>query len=90
MNKHIIAILLLSIAVPVAATTFTREVPTRQYGKEEGMLLDLGKISLGTLNDVEEKKQYLSTVQLEKQRIQNYTLRMVYENAYLLYKQGDY
>lgn len=54
------------------------------------MLLDLSKISLGTLNDVEERKQYLSTVQLEKQRIQNYTLRMVYENAYTLYRHGDY
>ena len=72
------------------ATTFRKEIPVRQHGKEEGMLLDLGKISLGTLNDVEEKKQYLSTVQLEKQRIQNYTLRMVYENAYQLYKMGDY
>ena len=67
-----------------------REVPVRQHGKEEGMLLDLSKISMGTLNDVEEKKQYLSTVQLEKQRIQNYTLRMVYENAYTLYRRGDY
>ena len=73
-----------------AANTFQRETPVRQHGKEEGMLLDLGKISMGTLNDVEERKQYLSTVQLEKQRIQNYTLRMVYENAYTLYKQGDY
>ncbi len=82
--------ILVSMAMQTFATTFVREVPTRQHGKEEGMLLDLGKISLGTLNDVEEKKQYLSTVQLEKQRIQNYTLRMVYENAYQLYKQGDY
>ena len=73
-----------------AATTFRKEVPVRQHGKMEGMLLDLGKISMGTLNDVEEKKQYLSTVQLEKQRIQNYTLRMVYESAYQLYKLGDY
>ncbi len=72
------------------AATFRKEIPVRQHGKEAGMLLDLSKISMGTLNDVEEKKQYLSTVQLEKQRIQNYTLRMVYENAYLLYKQGDY
>lgn len=78
------------MAITAQASTFNREVPARQYGKEAGMLLDLGKISLGTLNDVEEKKQYLSTVQLEKQRIQNYTLRMVYENAYQLYKQGDY
>ena len=90
MNKQILTAILVSLTVQVAASTFTREVPTRQYGKEAGMLLDLGKISLGTLNDVEEKKQYLSTVQLEKQRIQNYTLRMVYENAYQLYKQGDY
>ena len=90
MNKQILVAMLVGIAVPAAASTFNREVPVRQYGKEAGMLLDLGKISLGTLNDVEEKKQYLSTVQLEKQRIQNYTLRMVYENAYQLYKQGDY
>lgn len=90
MNKQILTAILVSLSVQAAASTFNREVPTRQYGKEAGMLLDLGKISLGTLNDVEEKKQYLSTVQLEKQRIQNYTLRMVYENAYQLYKQGDY
>ena len=90
MNKHLFTVILVSMAMQTFATTFVREVPTRQHGKEEGMLLDLGKISLGTLNDVEEKKQYLSTVQLEKQRIQNYTLRMVYENAYQLYKQGDY
>ena len=91
MNKQLVMMTVLLAAVTTAtASTFNREVPTRQYGKEAGLLLDLGKISLGTLNDVEEKKQYLSTVQLEKQRIQNYTLRMVYENAYQLYKQGDY
>jgi tetratricopeptide (TPR) repeat protein len=39
---------------------------------------------------VEQKKQYLSTIQLEKQRIQNFTLKMVYENAYDLYRRGDY
>ena len=91
MKKHLIFALVLALAaVCVQAATFRKEIPVRQHGKEEGMLLDLSKISMGTLNDVEEKKQYLSTVQLEKQRIQNYTLRMVYENAYLLYKHGDY
>ncbi len=92
MKKHLIFTLLIGlVALQVqAAATFRKEIPVRQHGKEEGMLLDLSKISMGTLNDVEEKKQYLSTVQLEKQRIQNYTLRMVYENAYLLYKHGDY
>lgn len=91
MKKYSALTLVLVLAVSsYAAASFKKEVPVRQYGKMEGMLLDLGKISMGTLNDVEEKKQYLSTVQLEKQRIQNYTLRMVYENAYLLYKHGDY
>ena len=91
MNKYMaLAVFFVCASLPAQASTFRREVPVRQHGKEEGMLLDLNKISMGTLNDVEEKKQYLSTVQLEKQRIQNYTLRMVYENAYLLYKRGDY
>ena len=91
MNKYCTFALVLALVPSFAgAAAFRGEVPVRQHGKEEGMLLDLSKISMGTLNDVEEKKQYLSTVQLEKQRIQNYTLRMVYENAYLLYKHGDY
>ena len=92
MKKNLIFISLLVCAAlnVYAAASFRKEIPVRQHGKEAGMLLDLSKISMGTLNDVEEKKQYLSTVQLEKQRIQNYTLRMVYENAYLLYKHGDY
>ncbi len=90
MKKYLLLAVCASVAIKAGASTFNREVPVRQYGKEAGLLLDMGKISLGTLNDVEEKKHYLSTVQLEKQRIQNYTLRMVYDNAYQLYKQGDY
>ena len=91
MKKYYIwALVLLLVPSFLGAAAFRGDVPVRQHGKEEGMLLDLSKISMGTLNDVEEKKQYLSTVQLEKQRIQNYTLRMVYENAYILYKHGDY
>ncbi len=89
-NYGILALVFALVPSFAGAAAFRGEVPVRQHGKEEGMLLDLSKISMGTLNDVEEKKQYLSTVQLEKQRIQNYTLRMVYENAYLLYKHGDY
>lgn len=90
MKKHFLFVLVALMAIPAVAAPVLREIPVRQHGKEAGMLLDLSKISLGTLNDVEERKQYLSTVQLEKQRIQNYTLRMVYENAYQLYKHGDY
>ncbi len=64
--------------------------PLRETGKEAGLMLDLQKVSLGTLANVEQRRQYMSTVQLEKQRIQNFTLNMVYDNAYTIYKQGDY
>lgn len=90
MKKHLLLVLAVSVSVAVSAAPLRQPNPIRQHGKEEGMILDLSKITLGTLNDVEEKKQYLSTVQLEKQRIQNYLLRQVYENAYTLYRQGDY
>ena len=53
MKKQIILTMVLCMAVQGLASTFNREVPVRQYGKEAGLLLDLGKISLGTLNDVE-------------------------------------
>lgn len=89
MKKYLVMVFGCMLVLPaVAAMRQPNQV--RQHGKEEGMVLDLNKITLGTLNDVEEKKQYLSTVQLEKQRIQNYMLRQVYEDAYILYRQGDY
>ena len=90
MKKYLLLLLVVSTAAVLSAAPLRQPNPIRQHGKEEGMILDLNKITLGTLNDVEEKKQYLSTVQLEKQRIQNYMLRQVYENAYTLYRRGDY
>jgi len=90
MKKYIVSFLFCAVVLPVVAAPLRQPNPIRQHGKEEGMILDLNKVSLGTLNDVEEKKQYLSTVQLEKQRIQNYMLRQIYEDAYTLYRQGDY
>ncbi|WP_458401583.1 hypothetical protein [Candidatus Avelusimicrobium sp.] len=90
MKKYLLSILVLSVVSAATAAPLRQPNPIRQHGKEAGMMLDLNKVSLGTLNDVEEKKQYLSTVQLEKQRIQNYMLRQVYENAYTLYRRGDF
>ena len=90
MRKYLLLVLTCSLALPLVAAPLRQPNPIREHGKEEGMMLDLNKVSLGTINDVEEKKQYLSTVQLEKQRIQNYMLRQVYEDAYTLYKRGDY
>ncbi len=56
----------------------------------ESLFLDMSKINLGRLRTEEEKRQYLKTIQLEKARITRKTLRAVYDNAYDLYKDGDY
>ncbi len=81
------AMLILGVSLSFAAAG---DRPLRESGKEAGLILDLQKVSLGTLANVEQRRQYMSTVQLEKQRIQNFTLNMVYDNAYNIYKQGDY
>jgi tetratricopeptide (TPR) repeat protein len=59
-------------------------------GQEASLFLTLQNINLGILSKREDKRQYLTTIVMEKQRIQNRTLRIIYENAYDLYKRGDY
>ncbi|MDR0292116.1 MAG: hypothetical protein LBI01_05055 [Elusimicrobium sp.] len=86
MNKKILIIVM---AAFLTVSAFCQD-RIRTRGKESGMMLDLSKFSMGTMNKVEDKKQYLSTIQLEKQRIQNYTLGIVYENAFLFYRRGDF
>ena len=49
----------LTVCVAVVAAPLRQPNPIRQHGKEVGMMLDLNKVSLGTLNDVEEKKQWI-------------------------------
>ncbi|MFA6582761.1 MAG: hypothetical protein WCS77_00545 [Elusimicrobiaceae bacterium] len=67
-----------------------KNAPAAPKGSEESLFIDLKRVNLGTLSNVEEKKQYLTTIQLEKQRIQWHMLRSIYENAFRLYKEGDY
>lgn len=62
----------------------------KNAGQEAALFLNLQHINLGTLSKREEKRQYLITVEMEKRRIQHETLRIVYENALELYRQGDY
>ena len=88
--KRIIYVITLLIFCVSLSFARAADRPLRETGKEAGLMLDLQKMSLGTLANVEQRRQYLSTVQLEKQRIQNFTLNMVYDNAYDMYKQGDY
>lgn len=56
----------------------------------ESLFLDLQKVKLGTLSGLEEKKRYMITIELEKQRIQTRMLHNIYENAFALYKSGDF
>ncbi len=54
------------------------------------LLLDVSKVNLGTITSDDDKKKFIYTIQLEKARITHQTLGLVYENAFDLYKHGDY
>lgn len=90
-------VFLLACAAPVfcaddsAGTKRTGgDVPAAQRGGEESLFLNLKKVDVGAVTSAEEKKQYLMTIQLEKQRVQHHMLTGIYDNAYRLYKEGDY
>jgi tetratricopeptide (TPR) repeat protein len=57
---------------------------------EESLFLDLQKTGLGSLSEFEEKKKFLETIKLEKQKIQGTMLGNIYENALDYYHQGNY
>ncbi|HAH06524.1 MAG TPA: hypothetical protein DCM05_08360 [Elusimicrobia bacterium] len=56
----------------------------------ESLFLDYSHTQLGAVSKNEAKKKYLYTIQLEKSRMMHRLLRTVYENAFDLYKQGDF
>lgn len=56
----------------------------------EGLFLDMSKLNLGTISSEDDKKKYIYTIQLEKSRVTRKTLKNVYENAFDLYKNGQY
>lgn len=62
----------------------------KRVKSEESLFLDLQKTGLGSLGEFEEKKKFLETVKLEKQKIQGKMLDNVYENAFEYYRQGNY
>lgn len=89
-NRRIVLFLSLAALFQVFLCGIPVAQQSPQSGKEEALFLDLRKIGLGTLSGLEEKKRYLVTIQLEKQRIQAHMLRGVYDNAFELYKKGDF
>jgi tetratricopeptide (TPR) repeat protein len=56
----------------------------------EGLFLDMSKVNLGTISSEDDKKKYIYTIQLEKARMTRKMLKTVYENAFDLYKDGQY
>lgn len=56
----------------------------------EGLFLDMSKVNLGTINSEDDKKKYIYTIQLEKSRLTRQTLKFVYENAFDLYREGQF
>ncbi|MDT8285904.1 MAG: hypothetical protein RQ748_02240 [Elusimicrobiales bacterium] len=83
-------IALFLLAAAAAVTPAFGQAAKQPVHTEESLFLNMQKIGLGALDDAEEKKKFLDTVQLEKQKIQYRMLQNVYENAYRLYRSGDY
>jgi tetratricopeptide (TPR) repeat protein len=78
--------LLFSAALGVPA--FAQDKPGMK--SEESLFLDLQKTGLGSLSEFEEKKKFLETIKLEKQKIQGTMLNNIYDNALDYYHQGNY
>jgi tetratricopeptide (TPR) repeat protein len=79
-------LLLLSAAMLSAANA---QSPQRMKDTDQ-LFLDMSKVNLGTISTEDDKKKYIYTIQLEKARITRRTLKSVYENAFDLYKKGEY
>jgi tetratricopeptide (TPR) repeat protein len=87
----------LGCLLPCAAAAW-RPIPCAASVQEEGqknpsiesLFLDFSKTQLGSLSKNEAKKKYLYTIQLEKSRMMRRLLTTIYENAYELYRQGDF
>lgn len=81
-------ILSLLFSAALCAPSFAQEKSGMK--SEESLFLDLQKTGLGSLSEFEEKKKFLETVKLEKQKIQGKMLYNIYENAFEYYRQGNY
>lgn len=81
---------ILAGAAMLAAPVGAQKSKSGPKADTESLFLDMSKINLGTITTEEDRKKYLYTIQLEKARITRKTLRAVYDNAYDLYRAGDY
>jgi len=83
-NIFLAVIFLAALCVPAPAQEKMR------VRSEESLFLDLQKTGLGSLTEFQEKKKFLETVKLEKQKVMARMLDNVYESAFEYYRQGNY
>lgn len=80
----------LAVLAFLAAAGAARAAEPMSVREADSLFLDMSKLNLGTISSEDDKKKYIYTIQLEKARITRKTLRSVYDNAYDLYKNGQY
>jgi tetratricopeptide (TPR) repeat protein len=62
----------------------------RKVKNDESIFMGLQKAGLSSLNNSQEKKEFMDVVYLHKQKIQYKMLQTIYENAFEYYRQGNY
>lgn len=80
----------LAAASPAGAKDEAKDAPSDKRPTMESLFLDFSKTQLGPLGSGQAKTKYLYTIQLEKSRLSDKLLRTIYENAYSMYRQGDF
>jgi len=81
------AIMTLLLAGAAFAQNNSRTAPPPSL---EGLFLEYSKAKLGRLRQRDPRSKYIYTIQAEKTSLMSNLLRTVYDNAYEMYKQGDY
>jgi tetratricopeptide (TPR) repeat protein len=84
--RRLLAALLVLAAV--AAARAQDDAP--KVKDTEGLFLDMTKVNLGTISTEDDKKKYIYTIQLEQARLTRQSLKIVYENAFDLYREGQF
>ena len=100
MNAKGRALLAVLCAAGLAGRTLAAEKTGKQKAEEassdsdrptmESLFLDYSKTQIGPVATEDARRKYLYTIQLEKSRLTHKLLKTVYENAYDLYRQGDF
>ncbi len=90
MRSSPILALLLFAAAAAGGALAQAAPPEEKRPTMDSLFLDFSKTQLGPINKKDAKRKYAYTIQLEKSRLTHKLLRIVYENAFVLYKQGDF